>query len=91
MLQRKSLSYTCEEQRIRLANLLAILRELDDFGVVGLGEKAKVLDADVEVLRSVLLGAAMTDALARTVEHAAGRPHYWIDVEHGEHSRSSTP
>jgi hypothetical protein len=88
MLRRKSLSYACEEQRIRLANLLAILRELDDFGVVGLGEKAQVIDADVEVLRSVLLGEAMTDALARTLEHAAGRPHYWMDAEHREHSRT---
>jgi hypothetical protein len=41
-----------------------------------------------EALRSVLLGEAMTDALARTLEHAAGRPHYWMDAEHREHSRA---
>jgi hypothetical protein len=79
---RKRLSYPCEEQRIRLANLLAILRELGDFGTSGLREKAQILDSDVEALRSVLLGEAMTEAHARNLEHAADRPRYWMDTDH---------
>jgi hypothetical protein len=48
--------------------------------VLRMREKAKILDSDVEALRSVLLGEAMTDA--RNLEHAADRPRYWMDTDH---------
>jgi hypothetical protein len=70
-----------EEQRIRMANLVTVLRELEEFGIFGLNAKAEILESDPETLRSVLLGEPMTDAYARFLECAAAKPQFWLDVD----------
>lgn len=64
---------------IRYANLLTIFRELEVDGVTRLHHQADVLGTTEGILRLLVAGQPMSDALARELEWAAQKPAQWMD------------
>lgn len=65
----------------RQANLTTILHQLAWEGVETLHSQACVLGTSAKTLHATIMGAVMSDAMAREIEWAVHKPERWMDED----------